>query len=153
MNSENQKALPLASGEENSQITRKVLTWLNSFPGLPVPLVDYEMLEDDKPGMAVTVPQGAAIRTKYVYGGHQAEFAFGLIYRTKTGGDVDKRLQAVELLDRLGDHAAASLPEIGEDARPLRVEVSARANLAARYENEDEDYQILLKLIYERNVI
>lgn len=149
MNSNNQKALPLASGEENSQITRHVLAWLNTFPELPVELVDYEMLRPDVPGMAITVPEGAAIRKHYILGGHEAEFAFGLMYRLKTGDNVDKRLQAVELLDRLGDHAAAHLPEAIDGVQPRRVEVTARATLAARYENDDEDFQILLKLIYE----
>ncbi len=149
MNSNGQKALPLASGEENSQVTRHVLAWLNTFPDLPVELVDYEMLKPDVPGMAVTVPQGAAIRRRFILGGHEAEFAFGLIYRLKTGDNVDMRLKAVELLDRMGDYAAAHLPGPIDKLCPIRLEISARANLMGRYDNDDEDYQILLKLIYE----
>ena len=147
MNSK-EKTLPLASGEENSRITRQVLAWLNRFPGLPVPLVDFEMLVPDQAGMAITVPQGAAIRKRYILGGHQGEFSFALVYRLKPESP-DARLQAVERLDKLGDHAAASRPDIGPEARALGTEVTARATLAARYENGDEDYQILLKLLYE----
>lgn len=149
MSSNEQEALRLASGKENSQVTRHVLAWLNTFPDLPVELVDYEMLKPDVPGMAVTVPQGAAIRRRFILGGHEAEFAFGLIYRLKTGDNVDMRLKAVELLDRMGDYAAAHLPGPIDKLWPIRLEISARANLMGRYDNDDEDYQILLKLIYE----
>lgn len=149
MNSKEQKALPLASGEENNKITRHVLAWLNTFPDLPVKLVDYEMLKPDMPGMAITVPQGAAIRRSYILGGHEAEYGFGLLYRLKTGDNVDMRLKAVELLDRMGDYAAAHLPGPIDKVQPMKVEISSRATLLERYDNCDEDYLILLKLIYE----
>lgn len=150
MNLEN-KALPLASGEENTEITRQVLAWLNSFPGLPVALIDFENLQADKECMAISVPTGAAIRRRYILGGHEGEFAFSLLYRCKAN-TVDKRLNAVEILDRIGDQAAASFPDLGQDSRARRLEITARAALIGRDNNGDEDYQILLKLIYERNV-
>lgn len=149
MSSKEQKPLPLASGEENSRITRQVLVWVNGFPGLPVDLVDFEMLAPDRPGMAVTVPQGAAIRRRYILGGHEGELAFGLVYRLAPGSDVDQRLRAMELLDRLGDYAVAHPPDTGPHAITRRAETEGRAALTARYENGDEDYQILLKIIYE----
>lgn len=149
MKSDKQKPLTLASGEENSRITRQIMVWMNSFPSLPVKLVDYEMLAPDVPGMAVTVPQGAAIRRRYILGGHEAEFPFTLLYRLKPGDNADQRLEAVELLDGLGDYAVSHLPNLGPEARAKQAQVLARANLFARYENGDEDYQILLKIIYE----
>lgn len=150
MSSEN-KSLPLASGEENTEITRRVLAWMNSFPGLPVALIDFENLQADKEGMAISVPTGAAIRRRYILGGHEGEFAFSLLYRCKPE-TVDARLKAVELLDRIGDQAASSLPDLGADSQARRWEITARAALINRNDNGDEDYQILLKLIYERNV-
>ena len=152
MVSEN-KPLPLASGEENSEITRRVLGWLNGFPGLPVKLIDFENLQADRECMALHIPTGAAIRKRYILGGHQGELSFILIYRCKPD-TVDKRLKAVELLDALGDQAAANLPglNLGSDTRALGIEVTTRAALAGRNDNGDEEFQIFLKLIYERNV-
>jgi len=75
---------------------------------------------------------------------------FSLVYRiVNPGGNTDKRLQADERLDALGDWAAGQRPYIGEGARALGTEIAARASLAALYQNGDEDHEIQLKILYE----
>lgn len=144
------KPVELAAAEEKRRITRQVIAWLNTFPGLPVKQVSYGGLAPNKPGIALLSPQGAVIRKRYITGGYKAEYPFSLIYRiTRPGDSLDKRLQADELLDSLGGWAASHRPEIGQGIQAKRVEVSAWATLANVYADKDEDHEINLKLIYE----
>lgn len=150
MNLKNDKPVELAAAEEKQRITRQVIAWLNTFPGLPVEQVSYGGLTPNKPGIALLSPQGAVIRKKYITGSYLGEYPFSLIYRiVKPGDSIDKRLQADELLDSLGGWAAKHRPDIGQGIQARRVEVSAWATLANVYPDKDEDHEIQLKLIYE----
>ena len=99
--------------------------------------------------MALSTIQGTYITRRYILGGHQAEYQFKVIYRLKPGNSNDKRLKADELLDSLADWAADGGPDIGDDARVVRVEATTRSALFGAYDNGDEDHQILMKMTYE----
>lgn len=148
MNSDNKAAALVAKAEED-QVSRKVMTWINTFPELPVALINYEQLAVDVSSMALSTIQGTFITRRYILGGHEAEYQFKVIYRMKPGASNDKRLSADELLNRLGDWAAGNPPDLGENIRVLRVEPTTRSSVFAAYENGDEDHQILMKLTYE----
>jgi hypothetical protein len=138
------------SAAEEDQVSRKLLAWLNTFPGKPVDLIRFEFLPADTEAMALSTIQAAYITKKYILGGYQAEYQFKLIYRVKPGNSNDKRLKADELLNELGDWAAsAPHPDIGEGRKVIRVEPTTRSSMFAPYENGDEDHQILMKLTYE----
>lgn len=150
MNSNNEKPVSFATAAETRKITRRVLAWLDTFPGLPVKQVTYGGLAPNRPGIALFSPQGAVIRKRYILGGYLAEYPFSLVYRiVKPGASTEKRLQADEILDTLGDWAAARRPCVGEGARTLRVEIAARAALSAVHPNGDEEHEIQLKILYE----
>lgn len=144
----NNRPAPMVAAEEAARLSRSVLVWLNTFPELPVGVIDYEYLSD-APCMALSTVQGASVVRRYITGGYQAEYTFKVVYRIRPGKSMDKRLKADELLDRLAAWAEGQRPELGAGIRPLRVEAVALSTLFARYESGEEDHQILMKLTYE----
>lgn len=165
------KIMPLASKTEEDMIVRKLMTWLNTSPDIPEDIykniIQYEQLPDDVPAMAVSSIQGTYITNRYISGGHKAEYQFKIIYRIKPGTSNTKRLDADELLDRIGTWAYASTHSIGgwsykdfkiekvtpvdlgENINVISIEPTTRPGVFAAYENGDEDHQILMKLTYE----
>lgn len=158
MNS-NDKPRPLVTAEEEDKISRNVLIWLNTFPGIPDDVVagnpmtpiNFEFLTDNQPCMALSTIQAPYIVARYILGGYKAEYQFKVIYRIIPGSSSgpDKRLKADELLGRLGDWLGKSVPDLGAGIRAVRVEATTRASKFAEYENGDEDHQILAKMTYE----
>ena len=141
------------SAEEEDQVSRKLLIWLNAFPNKPVDLIRFEFLPAETESMAISTIQAAYIVKRYILGGYQAEYQFKVIYRVKPGNSNDKRLKADELLNALGDWAESETPpDVGEGRRVIRIEPTTRSSLFAMYENGDEDHQILMKMNYEVNV-
>lgn len=156
MTSENKPVLLVEKSEED-QVSRNMVIWANTFPGLPDDLsgdiaINFEYLMADFPCMALSTIQSTYILKRYIMGGYQAEYQFKIIYRIKPGKSIDKRLKADELLDRFGDWARTQRPYIGDNMRVLRIEASTRSSMFAVYENGDEDHQILMKMTYEVNV-
>lgn len=139
------------SGAENDQVSRKLLSWLNTFPDIPedVGTIRFEYL-NVSPCMALSTIQAAYITRKFILGGHQAEYQFKLLYRIDPGDSIDKRLKADEVLNALGDWAASKpYPDIGDGKRILSIEATTRSSLFAVYESGSEDHQILMKMNYE----
>lgn len=145
----NEKVIVLVSADERERISRGVLVWLNKFPDKPV-AINYEQLDDDKPGMALSSIQGAYMTRRYISGGYEAQYQYKVLYRIQPGTSNDKRLKADELLDRLGQWAAENtgLLDLGS-ARVRRAEINSAAAVFAAYEGGDEDHQILMTLTYE----
>ena len=156
MTSENKPVLLVEKSEEE-QVSRNMVLWANTFPGIPDDLsgdiaINFEYLMADYPCMALSTIQSANILKRYILGGYQAEYQFKIIYRIKPGKSIDKRLKADELLDRFGDWSRTQRPYIGENMRVIRMEATTRSSVFAVYENGDEDHQILMKMTYEVNV-
>lgn len=148
-----EKIKKTVSAAEEDQVSRKLLVWLNTFPERPVDLIRFEFLPADTEAMAMSTIQAAYIVSKYIFGGHLAEYQFKVIYRVKPGNSIDKRLKADELLNALGDWAENETPpDIGDGRHVIRIEPTTRSSLFAMYENGDEDHQILMKMNYEVNV-
>lgn len=149
MKSENKLRTPVATAERN-KIDRTVLVWLNEFPGLPVATVTTEpQLPIDLEGMALSAITNAYVNRQYIYGGYQAEYTFKIIYRIKPGKSVNARLEALELLNAMGDWCRQNRPNLGEGIFVQSVAPTAQAELYAPYENGDEDYFITIKITYE----
>ncbi len=144
------KSLSLVSAGEQEQISRLMLAWVNQFPDKPVSLINYEFLKDGEPSMALSTIQAAYKTRKFITGGYEAQYQFKVIYRVQPTTNND-RLKADELLNSLGDWATAreNLPVLGNGVRCLKVEATTRSSLFARYENGDEDHQILMIMNYE----
>lgn len=140
----------LVTAEEEQDISRNVMAWVNTFSDDEMPmLIQYEYLPADAAGMALSVIQGTYITKRYILGGHEAEYQFKIIARIFPGGSNDKRLKADELLNRFGDWATRHWPTLGENVRVRRVTTAGRAALFAAYDGGAEDHQILMKLTYE----
>lgn len=152
MNSD-KKPVELVALDEEDQISRYVLKWLNTFPNIPdsIDTIKYEFLEDDSPGMALSTVQGAYVVERNIIGGYTAEYTFKLIYRIKPGNSMDKRLKADELLNSMGDWASNQKPYIGDGLNVQGVEPTTRSSLFGMYENGDEDHQIFMRLLYKVN--
>lgn len=143
------KRKTLASAEEESEVSRRVVVWLNGYENLPVGMINFESLKADEESMAVSTIQGTYITRRFLYGGHEAEYGFKIVYRIRPGNSNDKRLAADELLNILGDWATINHPDLGEQIRVKRVETTARSSLFAAYNDGMEDHQVLMKLVYE----
>ena len=109
MGSEKEKKL--VSSEEEQDISRKMMVWVNSFSDddLPAATINYEFLTADSASVALSVIQGAYITRRYLLGGHEAEYQFKIIARIKPGGSNDKRLKADAVLNRFGEMASVSV--------------------------------------------
>lgn len=146
---DDKKQRQLVAAAEEQKISRAMMAWVNTYPALPVGIVNFEQLKADAASMALSTIQGAYIRRRFILGGHEGEYQFKLIYRLKPGTSNDARLKADELLNAIGEWAEQNPPEIGEGIRVRRVEATARSSLFAVYENGEEDHQILMRMIYE----
>lgn len=145
------KQKKLVSSEEEQDISRKMMIWVNSFldDDMPAATINYEFLAADSAGMALSVIQGAYITRKYLLGGHEAEYQFKIIARIFPGTSNDKRLKADAVLNRFGDWAMQNYPSLGDGIRVRRMETASRATMFARYEGGAEDHHILMKMTYE----
>ena len=149
MDSEKEKKL--VSSEEEQDISRKMMVWVNSFSDddLPAVTINYEFLAADSASVSLSVIQGAYITKRYLLGGHEAEYQFKIIARIKPGGSNDKRLRADAVLNRFGDWAIQNYPSLGNGVRVRRMEAVSRAAVFAVYQGGWEDHQILMKMKYE----
>lgn len=139
----------LVSAAEHELIARTMLAWLNTCPYKPVIRIDYENLANDDLGMCVSSIQGTFITKRYICGGYEAQYQFKLIYRNLPTSN-DERLEADEILDRIGDWAEKSeKPDIGEGRRVVNVRRNSASSLFGKYEDGTQDNQILMTLTYE----
>lgn len=148
MNSNSQPKTPVSS-QERTRIDRSVLTWLNTCSFIPVPVIKTEpQLPVDGDGMAMSAITNAYINKRYILGGYQAEYTFKIIYRIKPGNSTNARLEALEMLNRMGDWCTENKPDLGDGIHAIKVEPTAPAELYAPYENGDEDYFITMRITY-----
>lgn len=145
-----EKPKNLVSTQEQENISRALLLWLNEFPEKPVYAINFEYLPEDEPGMALSTVQEAYRVKSYVRGGYQGQYQFKLIYRVQPGNSNNNRLEADEVLNAIGDWAAArrDFPDIGPNKYIQRIQTNTRAAMFARYEGGDEDHQILMTMDY-----
>lgn len=133
---------------EVKKIVRNLVIWLNEFPNLPVGVINIEPMLYSAPGMAI-ITVSSNIVTYYITGGHKAEIQFGIVYRINPGTSPNKRLEAREMLESIGEWAEINKPNLGEEINTLKVISSPSAEFLTPYDNGNEDYQILMKLTYE----
>lgn len=149
MNSDS-KPLEFVSAKEEDNVSRKLLTFLNTFPDIPLPIsrIDYEFMSAEAVSMAVSTVQSTYIVERFIDGSYIAEYQFKIIYRVKPSSP-DGRLKADELLDTLGDWASAQKPDIGAGLGVQELEQATRSSLFARMENGWEDHQIFMRMTYK----
>ena len=110
MNSTNKN---MVSAEEQAQVSRLLLVWLNQFPDKPVNKINFEYLEEDV-GMAMSVVQGVYKTRQFIDGSYEAQYQFQVINRVIPASN-DERLKADEVLDMLGAWAeSAEKPFLGD---------------------------------------
>lgn len=144
-----QERRELVAAEEEQTISRSMMAWINTYDDLPVGIVNFEQLKADVKSMALSTIQATYVLRRFIYGGHEGEYQFKIIYRIKPGASNDARLKADELLNAIGDWAAAHYPALGENIVVKRLEATTRSSMFAVYENGDEDHQILMRMVYE----
>ena len=143
-----EKPLIVVSADEEREISRSLLAWLNTAPDKPE-RINFEFLRDNDTGLSLSGIQAAFKTRQYIMGGYEAQYQFALIYRTQPG-DNDSRLEAVETLNALGGWAernAGSL--LLNHARVMSLRRTSNAALLAVYEDGSRDHQILMNLTYE----
>lgn len=145
----NERLPVMVSNEEQENISRSLLIWLNEYPDKPVN-INYEYLYDDQPSMALSVIQGAYKTKQYLRGRYEGSYQFKVIYRLQPSNSNNNRLRADEILDALADWAAnrKDFPDIGPGKTVKQIIVNSRSAMFGRYENGDEDHQVLMTLDY-----
>lgn len=145
------KQRSLVAAEEQSKISRGVLSWLNTCPFNPDLRMSYELLGDEG-GLALSTTQAAYKTASYIYGGYRAQYQFRVIYRLRPETN-DERLSAEEIVNSIGAWAEVYADLLKIDGICIQsVRRDTVAALYARYEGGVEDYQILMTMIYEVNV-
>lgn len=139
----------LVSEAEERQVTRTLLTQLNTCPDLPAGAVRYEHLGAGEHAMAFHVEQSAYKIQRYLLGGYRAELRFSLYYRFQPRDSYLARIEADEALGSVGDWLSANPPELGGRCHTVRLEITRRAAAKTAWDNGDEDHTILLRLIYD----
>lgn len=141
----------LASLQENNQIARAVLLWLNSCGFLPVEKLDFEYLPSDKSGVMISTVQTAYI-TKQYFAGYTGRYQFNIFYRAMCGNSTVKRLEADSTVDCLADWCcsnSASL-NLGDGLNVISVKCDTRSALIARYDDGTEDHSALVTVNYSK---
>ena len=144
----NEKPRSLVPAEEERDVGRALLVWLNTCPAKPE-RINFEFLPEDQPGMMLSAIQAAFKTRQYILGGYEAQYQFKLVYRVQPD-DNDSRLAADETLNEIGIWAerADTGPDLGS-ARVKSVKRTSSAALFAVYEDGSRDHQILMTLTYE----
>lgn len=146
---EEQKNKGLVSAEEHNQVARKVLAWLNTCPYKPVFRIDFENLANDDLGMCISAIQGIFVTRRYIDGGYEAQYQFKIVYRNQPGSN-DERLEADEILDKIGSWAEyTDKPNIGEGRVVKSIRRNTASALFAKYDDGTQDNQIMMTLTYE----
>ena len=155
MNLKEEKAASYVSEKEQDKVSRGLLSWLNQNTSFPagVKSFAFEYLDEDKPCMALSTIQGAYIIKQYIGGDYMAEYQFKLIYRGQPD-TTGTRLSMDEVLNEIADSAVFlanrlhDTPDIGHGFIARKLICNARSSFFGRYENGDEDHQILMTLSY-----
>lgn len=149
MDSEKNKPHVSVSMDEEALVERQVMSWINTYPDKPG-RIDLGNLAAGKSCIAVFADEGGAFFEKrYITGGHMAVYPFSVVRRIIPGESPDMRLEAMELLNRLGAWATANRPKLPGKLRTVRVEPTSRGKFAGVGNDGDEDYEIKIKLTYE----
>lgn len=149
MNSED-KSIEFVPAREEDGITRNILDWLNTFPGLPLYIerLDYEFMRPDTVCMALSLVQSAYVVERFIDGSYTADYQFKVIFRASPNGD-NARLKVDEMLDRFGAWVDGKSPYIGEGLEIQELEQTTPAALFAHMEGGWEDHQIFFRMTYK----
>ena len=98
--------------------------------------------------MSLTTIQGAYKAAQYIDGSYEAQYQFGILYRSLPT-DSEERLDAESELNKLGEWAEENWPDLGDGKNVTTVQRTSSASLLARYDDNVEDYQILMTMEYE----
>lgn len=147
------RTIEFVSAFEEAGISRKLLAWLNKWLAgqadvpFAIDFIDYEFMEDETPGMAMSLVQSAYIVERFIDGTYTADYPFKIIYRTAPGTP-EARLGADELLDALAQWAAGQTPDIGDGLEVQEIEQVTPSTLFARMAGGWEDHQIFMRMTY-----
>lgn len=149
MSSEDKRIEFVPAREENG-ISRNILDWLNTFPGLPfcIERLDYEFMKPGTVCMALSLVQSAYIVERFIDGSYTADYQFKIIYRINPSGP-NARLDVDEMLDQLGAWADGQAPYIGEGLEVQELEQTTPAALFTRMDGGWEDHQIFFRMTYK----
>lgn len=140
--------MKLVSEEEQGLITRKLLSAISPVVSVISIRLNYEYLETNGPSMALSIIQGAYKTNEYIDGGYQAQLQFKVIYRAQPKTN-DGRLDMDETLNQIGAKLTISKIDLGAGILFGEIRFDSRSSLFGRYDNGDEDHQILMTMTYE----
>lgn len=138
------KKISYVTAREQEGISRAVLSWLKKHN----PDIEFEYLPPERSGMSLTTIQGAYKTAQYIDGSYEAQYQFGILYRSLPT-DSEERLDAESELNKLGEWAEENWTDLGDGKNVTTVQRTSSASLLARYDDNVEDYQILMTMEYE----
>ena len=138
------KKINYVTAREQEGISRAVLSWLKKHN----PDIEFEYLPPERSGMSLTTIQGAYKTAQYIDGSYEAQYQFGILYRSLPT-DSEERLDAESELNKLGEWAEENWPDLGDEKNVTTVQRTSSASLLIRHDDNVEDYQILMTMEYE----
>ena len=145
----NEKTKELVSADEEQEVGRALLLWLNTCPDKAVDRINFEFLPKDSPGMMLSTIHAAFKTRQYITGGYEAQYQFAIVYRTQPD-DNDSRLAGDEELNAIGMWAEKNYHTLDIGSVLVRsVRRTSNASLLAVYDDGSRDHQILMNLTYE----
>ncbi len=145
----NKNRLEPAPKSVTDDLNRLLLIWLSGYTDIPALIKPEPMLAAKETGLELTTIKNSMGSPDITGERWEGEYQFGIIYRIVKPSGADERLKAVQDLNRLGNYASTTVPDLGEHISFIECNVAQQAALLYPWGNGDEDYQILLNLKYE----
>lgn len=107
--------------------------------------ITFEDLPENDVGITMSTRQTAYYEKQYIDGGYLANYQFDIIYRVLPTDD-DDRLDAVEVLDAIGEWCEENKPT---DINVKQIRVTTNAGIQTAYEDGTKDYSITIEIKWE----
>lgn len=132
-------------------IAKAILDHINRWPDKPS---NVRLDSTDKAPVFFSVSMqplaGTKILKKYITGTFIGLWPFA-VYIRLSAADTAKRLDAVSMLEALGEWVAGeSLPDLGDRRTAQKLEMTSLPSVAAQYEDGAVDYQAIFNLTYKQ---
>ncbi|MBS1474008.1 MAG: hypothetical protein HP058_03710 [Massilimaliae sp.] len=150
-----EKEFRYVSGSEQDQVPRALLDWLNEYQNFSnrVRAIEKEYLSNST-SMGLFTTVSAYKTAEYISGAYEAQYQFAIQYRISTS-NTNQRLGAEESLNDIAAWAErrfgllGEAPYLGQGKKVTSIERSSPAVMISRYDDGNEDYQILMVMTYE----
>lgn len=134
-----------------TDISESVLAYLNTWSAKPCE-IEFELAMRKGISMKMQPLSATVIKKKYITGSFVGDWPFAVYVRIHKA-DTASRANAMKTLDALGRWIATQPPPtIGANRTANKVEITGLPSIAARNDDNSEEYQALYCMEYKQNI-